>query len=92
MSVISTGEIVKIDLNKSVEGSEIEAEIIKTVSALIGMAKEKYNMTYEDNTYREIMLLCQDFAKRLGETLYTQNTNQQIPMGGDVENRSNGYL
>lgn len=85
MSIFNQTEVVKIDLAQSTgEDNIIQERVIECVKDIISMVRDEYGTDYEDNTYRQLYIMSQDFSKRIAEILLAENINAQPHMEGDV--------
>lgn len=60
----------------SSEVTYLERTITKDVQKIIKILEDEYGAEYSEATYRELMIMIQDFSKRVTETLTSENILQ----------------
>lgn len=71
------GDNVNIHINiDNEEDDVIFKEIRKSVKRIIDFLEKKKDAVYDDTTYREIYIRCQQFSKDLTDILVSANMNK----------------
>lgn len=71
------GDNVNIHINiDNEEDDVIFKEIRKSVKRIIDFLEKKKDAVYDDTTYREIYIRCQQFSKDLTDILVSANINK----------------
>lgn len=71
------GDNVNIHINfNNEEDDVIFKEIRKSVKRIIDFLEKKKDAVYDDTTYREIYIRCQQFSKDLTDILVSANINK----------------
>lgn len=76
---------VLIDLSKN--GPFVETKVINCIASILGeLQKQNPGLDWSDNTYRELYLMAQTFARQLEDTIASESATDDSSIFGTAVN------
>lgn len=80
-------EVAKVLIGFTEHGSSVENRVLQCMSEIIAdIRKDNPDFDFSDNTYRELYLLCQGFAKQTEDLLSTDSATDNSSIFGTAIN------
>lgn len=80
-------EVANIIIDLSKNGPFVEQSVIDCVAKILGKIQEQNEgLDWSDNTYRELYLMCQQFARQLEDTIASESATDDSNIFGTAVN------
>lgn len=80
-------DVANIIIDLSENGPYVETEVINCVAKILGHIQEQNpGLDWSDNTYRELYIMCQEFARRLEDTIASESATDNGSLFGTAVN------